>query len=97
MIMTQYIDKSAVVAEIKRRLDYYKRNPLLVNAEYCIDEDIAILRVLNHFEVKEVDLDEEIKRFVKSEEFQKSAGTIKVTNLLAKHFFELGLKVQKGE
>lgn len=90
--MEQYISKSAVVEEIKRRLDYYKRNPLLVNAEYCIGEDIAILEVLNQFEVKEVDLDKEIERFVKSEEFQKAAGDVKVTNLLAKYFFELGLK-----
>ena len=40
---------------------------------------------------KEVDLNKEIERFVKSDEFQKASGTIKVTNLLAKHFFELGL------
>ena len=46
---------------------------------------------------KEVGLDEEIERFVKSNEFQKASGTIKVTNLLAKHFFELGLKAQKGD
>lgn len=45
---------------------------------------------------KEVDLDEEIERFVKSDEFQKASGTIKVTNLLARHFFELGLNA-KGE
>ena len=48
-------------------------------------------------EQPEVDLEKEIERFVKSEEFQKASGTIKVTNLLAKHFFELGLKAQKGE
>lgn len=49
-------------------------------------------RYKENFEVKEVDLNEEIERFVKSEGFQKASGTIKVTNLLAKHFFELGLK-----
>ena len=46
---------------------------------------------------KEVGLEKEIERFVKSDEFQKASGTIKVTNLLAKHFFELGLKAQKGD
>jgi hypothetical protein len=45
---------------------------------------------------KEVGLEKEIERFVKSDEFQKASGTIKVTNLLARHFFELGLKAQKG-
>ncbi len=59
--MEQYIKKSALVAEIKRRRDYYKRNPLLVNAKYCIDEDNAILKLLDTLEVKEVDLEEEIK------------------------------------
>lgn len=52
--MKQYIKKSAVVEEIERRQDYYKRNPLLINAEYCIEEDSAILKFLDTLEVKEV-------------------------------------------
>lgn len=52
------------------------------------------IRYKENLEVKEVDLNEEIERFVKSDEFQKVSGTIKVTNLLAKHFYELGLKAQ---
>ncbi len=55
--MKQYIDKAAVVAEIERRQDYYKRNPLLINAEYCIEEDSAILKFLDTLEAKEVDLE----------------------------------------
>lgn len=57
----------------------------------------TIISFLDALEVKEVDLDEEIERFVKSDEFRKASGTIKVTNLLAKHFYELGFKAQKGE
>lgn len=49
----QYIDKSALVAEIERKRDYYKRNPLLINAKYCIDEDNAILDYIDTLEVKE--------------------------------------------
>ena len=55
--MKQYIDKAAVVAEIERRQDYYKRNPLLINAEYCIEEDSAILKFLDTLEAKEEILD----------------------------------------
>ena len=69
--MEQYIKKSAVVAEIERRRDYYKRNPLLVNAKYCIDEDNAILKLLDTLEVKEVD-DEKCKEYDKALSIAKS-------------------------
>jgi hypothetical protein len=68
--MEQYINKAAVVAEIERRQDYYKRNPLLINAEYCIEEDSAILKFLDTLEVKEVkeepvseDLEEAVENY----------------------------------
>lgn len=50
--MEQYIDKSAVVAEITKRK---KRNVL---NEGAFEEDIDILSFINTLEVKEVDLDE---------------------------------------
>ena len=102
----ELIDKADVVAEIKRIMDAenesinsfeHHRNTSekqQYNARMALLERILFL--INTLEVKEVDLDEEIERFVKSEEFQKASGTIKVTNLLAEHFFELGLKA-KGE
>lgn len=95
--MTQYIDKDAVIAEIERRI---KEVSQIEKASYEIglcDAYKTIISVLDTLEVKEVDLEDEIERFVKSEKFQKASGTIKVTNLLAKHFYELGLKTQKGE
>ena len=50
--MPQYIDKSAVVAEITKRK---KRNVL---NEGAFEEDIDILSFINPLEVKEADLDE---------------------------------------
>lgn len=91
--MTQYIDKDAVIAEIERRI---KEVSQIEKAFYEIGLCDAYKTIIT-LEVKEVDLDEEIERFVKSDEFRKASGTIKVTNLLAKHFYELGLKAQKGE
>lgn len=65
--MEQYISKSDLVAEIKRRRDYYKRNPLLVNAKYCIDEDNAILKLLDTLEVKEGDLEKDMQDALRTE------------------------------
>lgn len=103
--MAQYIDKDAVVAEIKERINKNNERAASYSSDsehdyfYRVKEDVYkdLLYFLKHLEVKEVDLDKEVERFVKSEEFQKASGTIKVTNLLAKHFFELGLKAQKGD
>ena len=95
--MEQYIDKSAVVAEIERiyNEDYKFLPSDLVESVQDFKDDLLL--ALNTIEVKKVDFEKEIERFVKSDEFQKASGTIKVTNLLAKHFFELGLKAQKGD
>jgi len=94
--MAQYIDKSALVAEIERRRDYYKRNPLLVNAKYCIDEDNAILKLLDTLEVKEVDFEKELDEWMKigphtSYPWCTIHDAIKIT---AVKFFELGLNSQ---
>jgi len=96
------IDKSALVAEIERRRDYYKRNPLLVNAKYCIDEDNAILKLLDTLEVEEVDFEKEFDNYANGilacdVQFEPFTHLHKC----AKYFFELGMaarnKAQKGE
>lgn len=65
--MAQYIDKSALVAEIEKRikelqdlskenekkLDSFQKTAILL----CIDECKVVLNILNTLEVKEVDLD----------------------------------------
>lgn len=93
--MERYIDKSVVVAEMERRYEIYLIGSHGAFRNGKIEALRETIDFLNTLEVKEVDLEKEIERFVKSEEFQKACGTIKVTNLLAKHFFELGVRVQK--
>ena len=101
-IMTKYIDKDKVAAEIKRRIkvsqDYAKCN-LTENTKIGNQAQLLelndILSFLDTLETKGVDLQEEIDKeldenwygeYINLEKFRESA----------KHFFELGLKA-KGE
>lgn len=106
--MVQYIDKSALVAEVKDLYEdidkcigdlvlakskhdqrgisdaHWKMETLMVNIQQ------ALSYILQHLEVKEVDLEKELRDFV--------VGDIDDYDMeLAKYFFELGLKAQKGE
>ena len=59
--MIQYISKSAVVAEIKRRIKYYENIQMIKPVYESNIEDLnELLSFLNTLEVKEVDLDGEI-------------------------------------
>ena len=89
--MEQYISKDALVAEIEKRKNFNST----LNAYSRLYEDYAILSFINTLEVKEADLEKEISfqwsKFCLSD---KDKGSfVKV----AQHFFELGLKAQKGE
>jgi len=91
--MKQYIDKDAVVAKIKRRIKTNKECMLgLKNLDYYqgkVDALNDTISFLDTLEVKEVDLEKELKRLI---------GNVgQCDRKLAKHFFELGLKAQKGE
>ena len=83
----ELIDKSALVAEIERRLKaLYKDRDF----NYLqIKELEALLSSLDTLEVKEVDLKKEYKEFIDCDNGRSMFET-------AKHFFELGLKA-KGE
>ena len=96
--MEQYINKSALVAEIERRIkerDFQMKSGCWVSSTYMYED---LLDFIDTLEVKEVDLDAE---------FDKYCETLYLIDLenepyaelfeCAKHFFELGLKVQKGE
>ena len=100
------IDKDALVAEIERlrrvrpsdSLQPTEENKLdwLAGKAFCI----ASLKVfLDTLEVKDVDLEKYYHEFLQKEWF----GNLHVRTMsemmafTAKHFFELGLKVQKGE
>lgn len=53
------------------------------------------LQTKQDFEVKDVDLEKETTEFVQTKEFVESKESPVL--LIAKHFYELGLKTQKGE
>ena len=100
--MAQYIPKDGLVAEIERRLDdhkdEYKRSGDIY-ASVLMEEVEDILSFLNTLEVKEVDLEEEMKSWRHNHfhgKRDKEAGgeyLERVSQLdIAKHFFELGLK-----
>lgn len=98
--MEQYIKKSALVAEIEKRINFNVK----LNAHSRLDECNAILSFVNNLEVKEVDLekalsdlDREIKDFVTTDEFEKDSAIGGHYWAIAKHAFLFGLKTQKGE
>lgn len=88
--MVQYIDKDALVAKIER---------LKADVLHQIGVYNKVLSLINTLEVKDVDLENEINEWM-------THGNITDTRYddycdsdiieTAKHFFELGLKTQKG-
>lgn len=110
----ELIDKSALVAEIKRRIrvsqDYAKCNltetTRIGNQAQQLELN-DILSYLDTLEVKEVDLEKEIANWwnnhyadiKKDYTFEGYTGHYMANSTiisLARHFFELGLKTQKG-
>ena len=100
--MEQYISKSALVAEIKKKKIPFKKDiddgvyPTYLCALMDFEDFIDTL------EVKEVDLNKEISNYL-GDDWRKDADG-KIENEMiafAKHFFELGMQVsnkaQKGE
>ena len=92
--MTEYIPKSTLVAEIEKRREsnakerYFGR---LVEDNYFLD-------FLDILEVKEVDLEKELKSFLDNIEgvprMWHSDEQIEWAKDIAKHFFELGMAVR---
>ena len=88
------IDKSALVAEIDKRLHQ------LTDAAFdsMIGRNLTEIKdFLDTLEVKEVDLEKEYKDFVEEDPVYNKLVNGIVGKAIAKHFFELGLKAQKGE
>jgi len=96
--MIQYIDKDAIMAEIER-IEYE------TNYEPFTDEVLGkrmvckdIKSFLDTLEVKKVDLEKEYEEFVVDDPIFGNFITNDTMGMeLAKHFFELGLKTNKGE
>lgn len=102
--MKQYIDKSALVAEIEKLMNHFKTCQTLNSYEDGLKEGRLIgyedaLDKINTIEVKEVDLEKEVEDWVKtgphtSYPWCTIPDAIRIT---AEHFFGLGLKAKKGE
>jgi hypothetical protein len=87
--MTQYINKSALVAEIEsKRNDYI--NSLMTEQVHVLND---VLDFLDTLEVKEVDLDNELD-FVKDAYYYFTSDERSSMKKVAEHFFELGLKAK---
>lgn len=102
--MKQYIDKSALAAEIeskKKRAQILGDNAINGSMQQFYDGMkqgcVDILSLLDTLEVKEVDLEKEYKDFVEEDPVYNKLVNDIVGKAIAKHFFELGLKAQKGE
>lgn len=101
--MTQYIDKSVLVAEIERRIENNTewkdacKSLVVLAASQAIEEDEQILSIINSLEVKEVELEKEIdmvrKHYFVNDDFDKVEIDGRTITNIAKHFYELGLKV----
>jgi len=82
--MAQYISKSDLVAEIEKRRNRNSKNKLNLAAAF---EDNYLLSFIDTLEVKEVDLESELKHLI---------GNVgQCDRNIAKHFFELGLNVRQ--
>lgn len=94
--MAHLIDKDALVAEIERRIKELEpfRTKDNFRAHGAISGYYQILSFINTLEVKEVNLDEEIEKFLK--QYNMLAVGKKDFTDIAKHFFELALSLKNS-
>lgn len=94
-IMEKYISLNALVAEIKTRIETYNKG--YANGDDCRADALeTFLHDIDTLEVKEVDLEKEIDKEL-AEEWYGEYIDLEKFKRTAKHFYELGLKAQKGE
>lgn len=89
------IDKDAALAEIEKRKSRICGDDLYSEMKRGLYNSLIIY--INTLEVKEVDLQSEIDRVWDNSSDNFLEDGWKEFEDIAKHFFELGLKVQKGE
>lgn len=99
--MKQYIDKAALVAEIERRISVLKANESVISmlaGGMFVNEFKDLLSFLDTLEVKEVDLEKEVDKWYNNKA-PKEFENVLYSDIekFAKHFFELGIKAQKGK
>lgn len=94
-VMAKYIDKDALVAEINKRIIDAPVNNIGHQRVWAYND---VKDIIDNLEVKEMDLDEEadnhwgalssdVRNSIYYNDYYK----------IAKHFFELGLKLQNGD
>lgn len=100
MVTMKLIDKDALVAEIERRQKIHFNDYHIIGnnspADYGACNALTqILAFIDTLEVKEVNLEKEVHKFIDKEELHLRLWDV---DRIARHFFELGLKAaQKGE
>ena len=107
------IDKYALVAEIKRRINEINLDNIedwhyRLQREHDIEVMKNILSLIDTLEVKEVDLEKEINKYIDDEwcdeysgdvgnwiRYRRGTRSMEVEDIkdIAKHFFELGMSV----
>ena len=103
----ELIDKDAVVAEINKRIIDAPVNNIGHQRVWAYND---VKDIINTLEVKEVDLEKAIDDYIYTHDGRKRLAlevdwkycnlTLKGGDAIikfAKHFFELGIKAQKGE
>ncbi len=98
--MSNLIDKSALVAEIERRVTEGEKvvKEIPSSAIFGLIQAYKnTLSFINTLEIKEVDLEKEYKDFVEEDPVYNKLVNGIVGKAIAKHFYALGLKAQKGE
>jgi len=102
--MSQYINKIDVIAEIEKRIqELHPTNTHKIQVGEKMDRDVLmwlnaltwVKKILNTIEVKEVNLDKEIDKWI--EDWTCNGYCSASIAETAEYFFELGLKSQKGE
>ena len=92
--MTQYIGKSALVAEIERlKSEHIKHTRNKFCAEWSCGVLDNILSFINTLEVKEVVLEREIDNWICDNAITHEDCSVTDVISTAKHFFELGMAV----
>lgn len=93
------IDKDKTVAKIEKAID----GPAPLHDQQCSWENgyycglCKAESIINTLEVKEVDLEREIDNWICDNAITHEDCSVTDVISTAKHFFELGLKAQKGE
>jgi hypothetical protein len=99
--MAQYIDKAVLLAEIERKrnneVQWMARQGYTDYNMGLRDGYADILSYIESLEVKEVKINKEISQFIDANFKEATIGHKLSLRRVAKYFFELGLKAQKGE